>query len=201
MAEPVIEYLYPTRIWIGSACHNGGYWETIPQRYQMALSCDADLLLKERKTKTYQTKLQLRMRMRPDKTYQMDIIQSKHLIKPYQAGMKVRKAKELSHYCHIYIQKFFDEEYSADVILQLHKNALYEASLRIRYPWQAIYFGSMLVKKVPETPYGMNIIIRQSYFDQMMRALEIETPQFWDITAPLLCRRRIGDLGESGETT
>ena len=199
MAEPVIEYLYPTRIWVGPACHNCGYWAEIPQRYQMALSCDADLDLMKRFNKTYQAKLQIRSR--PDKTYQMDIVQSKHLTKTYQAGLKVRKAKGLPFFGHVYLQKFFDEELPMDIILQLHQGALYQASLKVRYPFQAVYFTDILMKRVPETPYGMNIVIRQSYFDQMMRDLEINTPQYWDITAPLLCRRRLGDLGETGETT
>lgn len=198
MAEPVIEYKYPTRIWVGPACHNCGYWLEIPQKYQMALSCDADILLSGRKNKNYQAKLLIKTM--PDKTYQMDIIQSKHLTKTYQTGMKVRKAKELPFFSHIYIQKAFDKEYSADVVLQLHQDALYEASLRVRYPFQAVYFGSMVVKKITESPYGMNIVIRKSYFDEMMRDLEINTPQYWDITAPLLCRRRLRG-SEGGETT
>ncbi len=198
MAEPVIEYKFPTRIWIGPACHNCGYWETIPQKYQMALSCDADMLCLGRKTKTYQAKLQLKTM--PDKTYQMDIINQKKLTKPYQMGMKVRKAKELPYFGHLYLRDTFDQEYSADMVLSARNEALYQASLKVKFPYQAVYFGSLLVKKATGTCYGMNIVLRQDYFDQMMRDLEINTPQFWDITAPLLCRRRLGDIGESGET-
>lgn len=198
MAEPVIEYKYPNRIWVGPACHNCGYWLDIPQKYQMALSCDADLLLQGRHPKTYQAKLLVKTM--PDKTYQMDIIQSKKLSKAYQAGLKIRKAKDLPFFGHVYTKRNFDQEYSADIVLKLKQSAHYQASLRVRYPFQAVYFGNITVKRVTESPYGMNIVIRQSYFDEMMRDLEINTPQYWDITAPLLCRRRLGDLGESGET-
>ena len=196
MAEPVIEYKFPTRIWIGPACHNCGYWATVPQKYRMALSCDADLLLQKKKEKPYQAKLQLKTM--PDKTYQMDIINSKKLSKPYQAGMKIRQAKDFPYLGHVYILKPFDLEYSADVIICARNEALYQADIRPKFPFQAIYFGSLLVKKVTGSCYGMNIVIRQSYFDQMMRDLEINTPQYWDITAPLICRKRL--MGD-GETT
>jgi len=92
----------------------------------------------------------------------------------------------------MYLLETMDLGYPADIILVQRREQLYQADSLVKRPQELDYTANILNKGMMEHGYGVNIVLRQSHVDDMMRDLEINTPQYWDITAPLLCRKETG---------
>lgn len=186
--------------WSGQPCHNSGRYITTTENWVRNLSYDVDCVLKiPARSKEFNPDIIICKRI--PRIYDMDLIEKKAFDLNYITNAYMRKTFDLTHYCHAFIQKTFELAYDADAVLVDRHDKLYQANAFLQKRNECDYTSNVLNKKDIVSLYGMNIILRKSHHDEIARDLEINTPQFWDITAPLLCRRRIGDLGESGETT
>lgn len=186
--------------WIGHPCHNSGRWKITTENWVRSLSYDIDMLIVDKpRDKPFYGNMKLVNRVL--KEFDLDTI-IKLIGNPnYNLDVIIKKVQGLSHYHHLYVMKSFDETANADIVLVDRVTLPYLGDALVKKAQELDFTANILNRGISEHDFGINIILRKDYNDDLMRDLELDTPQLWDITAPLLCRRRLGDLGETGEET
>jgi hypothetical protein len=180
-------------IWAGPRCHNWGYYETVtqelPAHWTRSLSYDMDFFIRGSKNKTYTAGFDLKKEK--TKTYQMSAIFRGPKDKTYTAGMLLQKIKDFNYRANLYVLKAQGKTYGAGLVLMQRRDKTYQMGLKFKCTWELKYQAIIAMQKTVQKTYGANMILVKSYHDEIMRDLELRTPQFFNIIAPTICRKRL----------
>jgi len=192
-AQTFSDEFYGSSSWVGSPCHNTGYWMISGTR-RWSISHDMDF--KTRGIMPATVGMDIVNMLRPTKTYTHDIFNKKTIMKSTPFDVVNKRVQVTSRLLDVLMQKSITTPYSMDVYsVQRYNKEYTQDVVSLRHTPLHIYHDVEILDTLNET-YSMGMYVVESGFDDILTSIEYYLPQVWDISGfknscPVFDSRRI----------